>query len=102
MRPKGQLAALDHFAKDRFSEQQRPSHAEPLGALPGKNKSHLAANGDSFTAGLENGTSLSLPEGGQTINELLRRITGHSQAIIVMSAAGAGAIAYVAERKLGG
>src|ERR1700689_1394336 len=87
MRPQRQLTPLDYLAKDGFIVQQRPSHAEPLGALPGKNKSQFFAAGESFATGRQPIASLAFEESIETVDKLFRRVAGHTQAIIVMTAA---------------
>ena len=93
MRPQRQLTSFDNLAKDRFIVEQRPSHSEPLRALPGKNESQFFAAGESFATGRQPCASLSFQESIETVDKLFRRIAGHTQAIVVMTATRARVVA---------
>src|SRR5580700_7688079 len=100
MRPQRQRASLDHLAKYGFIVQQRAAHAEPLRALPGKNKSQSLVGAESFATGRETGASLSFKESLETFDKLLRRIADYTHAIVVMTAARARAVTDVVQRQL--
>src|ERR1700719_620437 len=98
MRAQRQRASLDHLAKDGFVVKQRPAHAEPLRALPGKNESQFFVSAESFAAGRETGASLSFEKGLETFNNLSRRSAGYTHAIVEMTAARARAVTDVVQR----